>query len=254
MPPRCLFGGPAWRQALTLGSGRPGHPGPRPPPPRWPPSSACRSFSVQNQGRVRTAGAPGPVGPSAEARTLRGKGLQPWGPGAHPAAGPAPSAVPCLARALGDLHSGRRPAWTGGGPSRHLLHPAPPRASGIPEALGPGGDPPALAGAHGEPGRPCASRSCPRGGGRSVCWFRPPRPGRRDRQRGWGPGWDGQLPAEAPGATFLEGRELGGAWRKCAGSRGLRTALALTPASAPHDVPCRSTLLQCLVLISSRGW
>lgn len=234
MPPRCLFGGPAWRQALTLGSGCPGRPGPRPRPPRWPPSSACCSFSVQNQGRVRTAGAPGPAGLSAETRTLRGKGLQPWGPGAHPAAGPAPSAVPCLARALGDLHSGRRP-WTGGGPSRHLLHPAPTRASGIPEALGPGGDPPALAGARGEPGRPCASRRCARGAGCSVCWFRPPRPGRRDRQRGWvGMGSSPQRPQ----AAFLEGREMGGAWRKCAGSRGLRTALARAPVSAPHDVPC----------------
>lgn len=218
MPPRCLFGGPAWRQALTLGSGRPGRPGPRPPPPCWPSSSACRSFSVQNQGRVRTAGAPGPAGPSAEARMLRGKGLQPWGPGAHPAAGPAPSAVPCLAPALGDLHSGRRPAWTGGGPSRHLLHPAPTRASGIPEALGPGGDAPALAGARGEPGRPCASRRCAReepavlsagssllglggetGSGAGLGWAAPPRgPGPPSWKGGSWEGRGGSVPgAEA---------------------------------------------------------
>lgn len=155
-PHRCPPG------ALTLGSGRLARPGPHPPPPRWPPSSACCPFSAGGSG-VRACGArPGPAAAEAAGR---------WT--ALPGSRRPPCPVPCAAVAPGDLSSGQWPVWVRGGPLRHLLYPAPSRLQ--PQPLPPPPGPPrkVLGGgprARGLEETPAPAGTGTAGGGREPSW------------------------------------------------------------------------------------
>lgn len=105
-PPGPQGDSPASRRALTLGSGFLASPGPRPPPPCWPPSLACYPFSVPED-RAVTCGALIWLGPLRSWQSHRLPSLS------HPATqlprGPATRGSPrCLSSGTGQARRGHQ--------------------------------------------------------------------------------------------------------------------------------------------------